>query len=36
MIPTANSSVASLQDFIKSEIARWSKVVAQAGLTASQ
>jgi len=36
MIPTANSSVASLQDFIKSEIARWSKVVAQAGLTGSQ
>lgn len=36
MIPAANPSVAGLQDFIKNEIARWSKVVAQAGLTASQ
>jgi tripartite-type tricarboxylate transporter receptor subunit TctC len=36
MIPAANPSVAGLQDFVKSEIARWSKVVAQAGLTASQ
>ena len=36
MIPAANPSVAGLRDFIKSEIARWSKVVAQAGLTASQ
>jgi tripartite-type tricarboxylate transporter receptor subunit TctC len=36
MIPAANPSVAGLQDFIKSEIARWGKVVAQAGLTASQ
>jgi len=36
MIPTDNSSVAALQDFVKSEIVRWSKVVEQAGLTASQ
>jgi len=36
MIPAANPAVAGLQDFVKSEIARWSKVVAQAGLTASQ
>jgi tripartite-type tricarboxylate transporter receptor subunit TctC len=36
MLPAANTSVADLQGFIKSEIARWSKVVAQAGLTASQ
>jgi tripartite-type tricarboxylate transporter receptor subunit TctC len=36
MLPAASLSVAGLQDFVKSEIARWSKVVAQAGLTASQ
>lgn len=36
MLPATNTSVASLQDFVKSEIDRWSKVVAKAGLTASQ
>ena len=36
MIPMEAASVAALQDFVKSEIVRWGKVVAQAGLTASQ
>jgi tripartite-type tricarboxylate transporter receptor subunit TctC len=36
MLPMANPSVAGLQDFIKSEIARWGKVVHQAGIAGSQ
>lgn len=36
MVPMENSSVQQLQNFIKSEIARWGKVVRQAGLERSQ
>jgi len=36
MLPVATSSVEQLQAFVTSEIARWRKVVAQAGLTGSQ
>jgi hypothetical protein len=31
-----NPAIEGLQDFVKAEIARWAKVVAQAGLTGSQ
>jgi tripartite-type tricarboxylate transporter receptor subunit TctC len=36
MLPMDNPGIEGLQDFVKSEIARWAKVVAQAGLTGSQ
>jgi tripartite-type tricarboxylate transporter receptor subunit TctC len=36
MLPTDNPSIAELQDFVKSEIVRWSKVVQQAGIAGSQ
>ena len=36
MLPMDNSSIAELQDFVKSEIVRWSKVVQQAGIAGSQ
>jgi tripartite-type tricarboxylate transporter receptor subunit TctC len=36
MLPMDNPSIEGLQAFVKSEIARWAKVVAQAGLTGSQ
>jgi tripartite-type tricarboxylate transporter receptor subunit TctC len=35
-IPVANRSVGELQDYVKSETARWGKVVGEAGLTGSQ
>jgi len=36
MLPMDNPSIAELQDFVKSEIVRWSKVVQQAGIAGSQ
>ena len=36
MLQIDNPSVAGLQDFVVSEIARWGKVVHQAGLAGSQ
>ncbi|MGD0025033.1 MAG: tripartite tricarboxylate transporter substrate-binding protein, partial [Xanthobacteraceae bacterium] len=36
MVPMDNSSVEELQNFVESEIARWGKVVRQAGLEGSQ
>lgn len=36
MLPVATTSVDNLKVFVASEIARWSKVVQQAGLTGSQ
>ncbi|MFL4969931.1 MAG: Bug family tripartite tricarboxylate transporter substrate binding protein [Xanthobacteraceae bacterium] len=36
MLPMDNPSIEALQDFVKSEIVRWGKVVQQAGLAASQ
>jgi tripartite-type tricarboxylate transporter receptor subunit TctC len=36
MLPMENPSIAGLQDFIKAEIARWGKVVQQAGIAGSQ
>jgi tripartite-type tricarboxylate transporter receptor subunit TctC len=36
MLPAESQSVEALKDFVKAEIARWSKVVQQAGLTATQ
>jgi tripartite-type tricarboxylate transporter receptor subunit TctC len=36
MLPMDNPAIEGLQEFVKAEIARWSKVVAQAGLTGSQ
>ncbi|MCC6776754.1 MAG: tripartite tricarboxylate transporter substrate binding protein [Hyphomicrobiales bacterium] len=36
MLPMPSRSVAALQDFIKSEITRWGKVVRQAGIAGSQ
>ena len=36
MLPVDNTSIASLRDYVKSEIARWGKVVKQAGLEGSQ
>jgi len=36
MLPMANPSIAALQDFIRNEIARWGKVVQQAGIAGSQ
>ena len=36
MVPLDNPSVDGLQAFVKSEIARWSKVVEQAGIAGSQ
>lgn len=36
MLPMSNPPVAGLQDFVKSEIARWGKVVHQAGIAGSQ
>lgn len=36
MLPVENTSIASLRDYIRSEIARWSAVVKQAGLEGSQ
>jgi tripartite-type tricarboxylate transporter receptor subunit TctC len=36
MLPIDNPSIAELQDFVKSEIVRWSKVVQQAGIAGSQ
>ena len=35
MLPMENKSVAGLQDFIKAKIARWGKVVQQAGIAGS-
>ena len=35
-IPVANRSVGELQDYVKSETARWGKVVSDAGLAGSQ
>jgi tripartite-type tricarboxylate transporter receptor subunit TctC len=36
MLPRDNPSVESLQDFIKAEIARWGRVVQQAGIAGTQ
>jgi tripartite-type tricarboxylate transporter receptor subunit TctC len=36
MLPRDNTSVEYLQDFITSEIARWGKIVQQAGIAGSQ
>lgn len=36
MLPMATTTVADLQAFVKSEIARWGKVVHQAGIAGSQ
>jgi tripartite-type tricarboxylate transporter receptor subunit TctC len=36
MLPMATTTVADLQAFVKSEIARWDKVVQQAGIAGSQ
>jgi tripartite-type tricarboxylate transporter receptor subunit TctC len=36
MLPMDNPSVEGLQDFVKSEIVRWSKVVQQAGLAGTE
>ncbi len=36
MLPMETTSVAGLQAFVKSEIARWGKVVQQAGIAGSQ
>ena len=36
MLPRDNPSVEWLQDFVKSEIARWGKVVQQAGIAGTQ
>ena len=36
MLPMENRSVAALQDFIRNEIARWGKVVRQAGIAGTQ
>jgi tripartite-type tricarboxylate transporter receptor subunit TctC len=36
MLPMDNPSIEGLQAFVKAEIARWAKVVAQAGLTGTQ
>ena len=35
-LPVANRSVAALQEFVKSETARWGKVVTEAGIAGSQ
>ena len=36
MLPMATTTVEGLQAFVKSEIARWGKVVQQAGIAGSQ
>ena len=36
MLPIGTTTVADLQAFVKSEIARWGKVVQQAGIAGSQ
>lgn len=36
MLPAQSSSIDGLQDFIKSEIVRWGKVVQQAGIAGTQ
>jgi hypothetical protein len=36
MLEMDNPSVEGLRDFVKAEIARWGKVVDDAGLAASQ
>ena len=36
MLPMATTTVADMQAFVKSEIARWGKVVQQAGIAGSQ
>jgi hypothetical protein len=36
MLPMDNPSIDGLQNFVKAEIARWGKVVEQAGLAGSQ
>jgi tripartite-type tricarboxylate transporter receptor subunit TctC len=36
MLPMENTSVEALQGFVKSEIARWGKVVQQAGIAGTQ
>jgi tripartite-type tricarboxylate transporter receptor subunit TctC len=36
MVPLDNPSVEGLQAFVRSEIARWGKVVEQAGIAGSQ
>ena len=36
MLPMATPTVEELQAFVKSEIARWGKVVQQAGIAGSQ
>jgi tripartite-type tricarboxylate transporter receptor subunit TctC len=35
-LPVENRSVEGLQDYVKSEIARWGKVVRDAGIAGSQ
>jgi tripartite-type tricarboxylate transporter receptor subunit TctC len=36
MLPISTTTVPELQAFVKSEIARWGKVVQQAGIAGSQ
>jgi hypothetical protein len=36
LLPIDTASVADLQVFVKTEIARWGKVVEQAGIAGSQ
>jgi hypothetical protein len=36
LLPIDTPSVASLQIFVQTEIARWAKVVEQAGIAGSQ
>jgi hypothetical protein len=36
MLPMNNPSVGGLQDFVRSEIARWGTVVKRAGLAGSE
>lgn len=36
MVPVENPSIAALQNFVKTEIVRWGKVVHQAGIAGSQ
>ena len=35
-LPAANRTVEELQDYVKSETARWGKVVRDAGIAGSQ
>jgi hypothetical protein len=36
MLPMETTTIEGLQQFVKSEIARWGKVVHQAGIAGSQ